>query len=437
MNRFRPRLRKAVSRASVGVNAGGRTLLGISLVDAVGTGLYLAGSAVFFTRVVGLSAAEVGVGLSLGGLLGLLAQPVIGWLADRWGPRHVLALLNLWRAAGFTAYVFTDSFAMFLVVAALLGIGELSFSPVRQALAERVVGAEHRVGMMARIRVVDNVGFSIGALLATVAIAAETRLAFDAIMLGNAVTFVIASALLPRVALLPVADAVAVAARRSPLRLRALRDTRYVAVAAVNGILALHIVLLLVGVPLWITLHTTAPPALVGLLLVLNTVMAITLQVRVARASEKLVGSVTVLRRGGVALALACGLFALAAHGQETALVVAILVLGMAALTAGELLQSAGGWGLSFLLAPTWSRAEYLATFSLGTSMQFVLGPTLVTVAVLGNGSLGWVALAAVFLLAAAAVGPLVSRATRRPALTGASPIPAGGHPPVLTADAG
>ena len=429
MSRFRPR----VSRDRLGVNAGARTLLTISLIDAIGTGLYLAGSAVFFTRVVGLTAAQVGLGLSLAGLLGLLAQPVIGWSADRWGPRRVLALLNLWRAAGFTAYVFTDSFPMFLAVAALLGIGELSFSPVRQALAERVVGSEHRVGMMARIRVADNVGFSIGALLATLAITSGTRVAFDAIMLGNAVTFVIASGLLPRVALLPVAHAVAAAARRSPLRLRALRDARYGSVAAVNGILALHMVLLLVGVPLWITLHTTAPPALVGLLLVLNTMMAITLQVRVARSSEALAGSVTALRRGGVALALACGLFALAPHGPATALVVAILVLGMVALTAGELLQSAGGWGLSFLLAPAWSRAEYLATFSLGTSMQFVLGPTLVTVGVLENGSLGWVALAGVFLLAAAAVGPLVARAARRPALTGASPIPVG---PAVAADA-
>jgi MFS family permease len=404
--------------ARLTVNQGGATLLAIGFVDSIGTGLYLAGSAIFFTHVVGLSAARVGLGLSLAGLLGLVSQPVIGWLADRWGPRRVLLLLNLWRAAGFTAYVFTDSFLMFMIVAALLGIGDHAVYPIYQALVERVVGLTQRVGMMAQVRVVDNIGYTFGALLATVAISHGTRPVFNAIMLGNALTFVIAAALLPRVRLLPVTggsnDA---SAPHAPLRLHALRDGWYVALAAVNGILVLHMVLLGIAVPLWVTLHTSAPPALVGILLVVNTALAVLLQVRVARGSEALQGGVTALRRGGVALAVCCGLLALAPLWDETALVVLTLVLGVVALTAGELFQSAGGWSLSYLLAPTRSRAEYLATFNLGTSMQLVLGPMLVTVGIVGNGSFGWLGLAGCFLMAAAAVGPLAAGAARRPAL--------------------
>jgi dipeptide/tripeptide permease len=98
-------------------------------------------------------------------------------------------------------------------------------------------------------------------------------------------------------------------------------------------------------------------------------------------------------------------------------LVVLTLVLGVVALTAGELFQSAGAWSLSFLLAPMRSRTEYLATFSLGTSLQLVIGPALVSVAVVDNGALGWLALGACFLVAAAAVGPLAAIAARRPAL--------------------
>ncbi|MEV0487806.1 hypothetical protein AB0I69_45305 [Streptomyces sp. NPDC050508] len=93
---------------------------------------------------------------------------------------------------------------------------------------------------------------------------------------------------------------------------------------------------------------------------------------------------------------------------------VAILVAGLVALTAGELFQSAGCWGLSFALAPDCARAEYLATFNLGTSAQFVLGPAIVTVAVVGNGTAGWLAMAGAFLLTGAVAGPLVTRAQNR-----------------------
>lgn len=419
-------VRAATARALLGrltVDGRGGTLLLIGLIDSIGTGLYLAGAAVFFTRVVHLGAAEVGVGLSVAGVLGLAAQPLIGWTADRLGPRRMLIALHLWRAAGFAAYVFTDTFAMFVVVAALLGIGEQAAMPIYQAFVERVVGTRRRVAMMARLRSVFNAGFTLGALLATAAVGTGSRLGFDAIMLGNAATFVVAAALLTRVRLAPrPAGDGAGAVRAAPARLRAIRDGRYVAVAAVNGALALHISLLAVAMPLWVTLHTAAPASLIGLLLVLNTVTAVVAQVRVARSSEALAGSIVALRRAGWALALSCAIFALAPLWDAVALTVVTLFLGVAALTAGELLQSAGGWGLSYLLAPGHARAEYLATFNLGASLQFVLGPTLVTVGVVDNGSLGWLALVGVFVVASWAVRPLALRAAQRPALAAEAP---------------
>ena len=39
-----------------------RRLAFLSLIDSVGTGLFLAGSALFFSRVVGLSTAQIGFG---------------------------------------------------------------------------------------------------------------------------------------------------------------------------------------------------------------------------------------------------------------------------------------------------------------------------------------------------------------------------------------
>ena len=45
-----------------------RALSAQSILYAVGEGAFLTGSAVFFTRVVGLSAAQVGLGLTIAGV---------------------------------------------------------------------------------------------------------------------------------------------------------------------------------------------------------------------------------------------------------------------------------------------------------------------------------------------------------------------------------
>nr|MDT0664550.1 hypothetical protein [Micromonospora sp. DSM 115978] len=56
----------------------------------------------------------------------------------------------------------------------------------------------------------------------------------------------------------------------------------------------------------------------------------------------------------------------------------------------------------------------YLATFNLGSSAQFVLGPTIVTVGVVDAGSVGWGVLAAAFVGFALLTGPTSRAAARR-----------------------
>ncbi|HXS62539.1 MAG TPA: MFS transporter [Streptosporangiaceae bacterium] len=397
---------------------GGVALLGVGLIDAIGMGLYLAGSAIYFVLVVGLSSTQVGVGLSIAGLLGMVAQPILGSLADQYGPRRILILLYLWRALSLAALSVTGSFLVFAVVAAMIGVSQQSLPPVYQALVERIAGSQARVAIMARTRVVYNVGFSLGGVLATVAIGYGTRLAFASIVLGNALCCALAALFLSR---LGVRDQQTRDATNSAkkTRLRSLRDFPYLSVAAVNGILGLHSSLLAVGVPLWVTLHTDAPRALVGALLVVNTIFAVLMQIRAARGSDTIDGSITALRRCAYALVGCCCIFALSRTWHVTAAVVAFMILGVIILTIAEVLQAAGGWGLSYALAPAEGRAEHLSTFNLGIGAQLALGPTIVTVGVIDHGTAGWLALAGAFAVTAAIISPLATAAARRPALAG------------------
>ncbi|MEV1143197.1 MFS transporter, partial [Micromonospora sp. NPDC049799] len=58
-----------------------------TLVRTVGRGLWLVASALFLTRSVGLTPTEVGIGLTLTALVGVVASAPTGYLADRLGPR--------------------------------------------------------------------------------------------------------------------------------------------------------------------------------------------------------------------------------------------------------------------------------------------------------------------------------------------------------------
>jgi MFS family permease len=385
-------------------------LLLIGVIDATGTGLYLASTAVFFIQVVGLTATQLGLGLSLAGLLGLLLQPLIGRMADRWGPRPAFVGLYVSRAAGFASYTFVHDVATFLIAAAVVGIGEQSVQGVFQALVEEVVGPERRVDTMARIRVVHNVGFTLGALVAIPAIATGSSTALVALMMGNAVSFLLAIALIPLVRFGHPQPRTVRSGRLGLLRIQAIRDGALVRLMALNGVLLLHISLLSVAMPLWLTLHTSAPRYLIAVLLGVNTVLAVLFQLRVSRSALTAADSVRTLQRAAVALAVCAVLFALAGHLPTPGAVV-ILVAAVVALTVAELLQSAGGWGLSYALAPLENRVEYLATFGLGMSAQSVLGPSLVTVGVIGNGDWGWLGLAIVFLVGGCLCRPLAEAA--------------------------
>ncbi|MFD6565834.1 hypothetical protein [Micromonospora profundi] len=87
-----------------------RTLSLATLANTVGTGLWVTGAALYLTRVVGLSPAQVGLGLTFAGLVGLTASVPLGGLADRRDPRTLRAVLQLAQAAVAVAYLLVGSF---------------------------------------------------------------------------------------------------------------------------------------------------------------------------------------------------------------------------------------------------------------------------------------------------------------------------------------
>jgi predicted MFS family arabinose efflux permease len=175
-----------------------RTFAVVTLVNTVGNGLLATAAVLYFTHVVGLSGGQVGVGLTLAGGLGLLVGIPLGHLADRRGPREVLLALLVAEAFATAAYVLVDSYAAFLIAAAFVVTLDRGSSAVRQGLIAQVLDPAQRVRGRAALRSVTNVGFAVGSTVAGIAIAIDTRAAYDLLIVGDALTFLAAAALLLR-----------------------------------------------------------------------------------------------------------------------------------------------------------------------------------------------------------------------------------------------
>ncbi|MFI7383891.1 MFS transporter [Streptomyces sp. NPDC049813] len=382
----------------------------LTLLNAFGRGLFFPVSVLYFTRIVGLGATSVGVGLTVAGLFGIAAGVPAGWASDRWGRRPVLTLL--WAGCGvlLAAYTVVGSYAAFLATA--IGYAALCQASmgVRNALYADVLPVRTRVEGRAHLRMVTNVGMGLGGAFGALALQVDSRPGYTVLILADAVAFVVSGWLVHRLpagaAPRPAADA----PREG--RLRAVRDLPYLAVTCLNAVLALQYSLLEVGLPLWIVRHTQAPRWSAALVMILNCVLVALLQVRATRGVEDLPGAVRAMRRSGLLLALACAVFACTA-GLSPLWGLGVLLVGAVVQVLAEVLSAAGGWTVGYGLADARAQGVYQGVFNSGQAAATMAAPALVTVTAIDHGAAGWAVLGVLFVAAGLGVGPAVRRARR------------------------
>ncbi|MBS2961893.1 MFS transporter [Actinocrinis puniceicyclus] len=389
---------------------GGRIIAAGVVVYASSSGLYLAGGTVYFVKGIGLSAAQVGAGLTIASLVGFVTTVPVSMLATRWGPRRLLRLLQVWRALWFASLAFAHGMVAFTLFASLFTISQGPIFPMVQLLVNAVVGEADRTRTLGLISSVINVGMSLGILAAAPFLAVGGTGMLRAVLLVGAGCCLASSAVFGLLKV-GVITAGPTQTRRFGGLLTVARDRPYLGLTLVNGALFLHTVLLGIGLPLWIVQSTNAPVGLLSALFVVNTVLAIVFQVHVAKNVNSTRDGIRALRRSGLALA-AFSLLLIATTHSSRWLTIILLIAATAVLTFGELLQGAGGWELSFRHAPEARRTEYLSVFNLSTSAAGIVGPVLLAL-LLSRRTTGLIALAAVFVCTALAVTVLGARLGR------------------------
>lgn len=399
-----------------------RTLAAAQLASAVGDGAYYTCSALYFTDVVGMSAARLGVGLAVAWALGSLAGVPLGRLADQRGPRRTAVGLALATAAVVALFLVIRSYPLFLVAICLYATTQSGLTAARQALVGGLVPPAERTGLLAHLQSTLNGGLAVGAAIGGIALTVGTRGAYLGAFVVTALGFVVGGLVLLR---LPEGPSSAAQVRPGP-RFEVLTDRRYAVVALVNTVLLLRMPLLSLVIPLWLAQRASGLGWLGSVLFVLNTVGVMAFQVRVARGVSDPASGARAVRSAGVLLLASCAVFGLSALDVPEWAFAALLLGGSLFLLAGEMRQSAGSWQISFDLAPADRIGQYQGFFGTGVAVARTLGPLVLTTLLLDGGPAGWLVLGAVFLVAGCAMGPAVRRAERDRHPAGPVAVPAG-----------
>ncbi|MFD6874460.1 MULTISPECIES: MFS transporter [unclassified Streptomyces] len=385
---------------------GERSLLTGVGISAVGIGMYIPFSLVFFHHVTGLSFTLVGLVLTVTGLTGLAFMPLAGSAVDRFGAREVNLALHAVRALGFALYLFAESLPAFAAVALVTALADRSFPVVQQSLIGEVARGGARDRLQASVRALQNAGMGAGALLVSGALALWGTGGFQYTAWGNALAFALAGALVSRVR--PVRDAeVAGSADRPAVGYRTvLRDRPFLGLTAANFLTALGYAALSVLFPLYISTWLRGPDSLTGAAFTVNTALCAGIGVlvagRVRRSGARRTRSATL-----GALLFAAAFVAQIVLGTlrpgQTVTMVALLAI-VVVYTLGELVHSPSGGALSVSAAPEAVRGRYLATYQLSYALATALAPSLFTVLLAVDGRLPWAVLAVAALGAAAAL---------------------------------
>lgn len=384
-----------------------RNLAASNLARTIGNGVLVSVTLLYFTRSVGLPAAQVGLGMTVAAALGMLASIPAGHVADRIGSRTAaIAFVGL-QGLMIGGYAIARGFIGFVVAATLVIAAQSAADAARGALVAGVIPSKDRVRARAYLRSITNIGISIGAVAGGVALHIDSRVGYVGLLLAAGALYLVSAAMFLTVPSTPPTTK----PDDGPTWI-VLRDRPFAVVALLNTILVMNGGLLTVALPLWIAERTNAPTWLFSGILLINTVMVVLFQVRASKGSEDVAGGARAMRRSGVLLAVCCAVFALAAN-QPVWIAVAILVLGTFVHVFGELLYAAGSWALSYELAPEHAQGQYQGLFGMSTQLGSMVTPLAATTLIIGFGWIGWLIFGAV-MLGAGLAAPSVARWAER-----------------------
>ena len=364
-------------------------------VDAVGSGVFMPVSMLYFLAVTPLSLIQVGAALSLASFVSLPAGPVIGSLVDRLGAKGVLLAGNALQALGFAAYLLVDSFAGVVLWTVVVTLGRTAFWGSYGNIVAEISAPGERERWFGFLGALRNVGFAVGGLASGFAVSLETEAAFHAVVAVNAGSYLAAFWLL-----LAVPETVSGRHQSLPGDWRTvLADRSYRLLVVAQVCYSLPMMILNIALPVYAVTVLGLPGWIIGVVFTINCLM-------VGFGQGFVVNALTGRVRYRVLL-LTQGAFVgsyvvfLGASALSLALATVVIVLGAVLYTMAELLGGPVLAALSAEAAPAHLRGRYLSLIQLAWNLSATIGPVLFAW-LLGRGAAPlWLVMAGLAVVAA------------------------------------
>lgn len=338
-------------------------------VDTVGGGLFMPVSVLYFLAVTDLSLVQVGTAVSVASLAALPLLPWLGSIVDRWGARSVILWGNVLQAAGFVAYLFTESFWSVLAWTFVVTVGRQAFFASFGNIVTAISAPGERERWFGFLHAVRNVGYALGGLLSGLAVSLDSITVYHLVVLANAASFVISWVLLLDLPRTPRGEG----ERLSGGWREVLRDRPYLVFWAQQLTFGLSMMVLNFAFPVYAVTVLGLPGWVTGAVFTINTVMVgfgqgLVVKACTGRIRWRVLVAAQAFFAASYVVLLVLGHLPVAAG--TVVLLMAAVVYSMGELVGGPVQASVGAES-----APDHLRGRYLSLIQLSWGLSGAVAP--------------------------------------------------------------
>jgi MFS family permease len=408
-------------------------------IDAVGSGVWMPLSMLYFLHQTSLSLVQLGLAMTIANLAVIPVVPMIGTWVDRVGPKVVMQAGNAGAAVSFALYPFAHSMLTVTVLVFAASATRSGFWSALGPMVTQITRTGEREIWFGFLQAMRNAGYGVGGVLAAVALTIGSGAAYQSVVLLNAASYVLAFLLM--LGVVGGARPVHEEGDATDGDVRwwvGFSDRGYRVLLAVILCYALAEMTLNVAMPVYFVDTLGLPGWVPGAVFVINTVMIGVGQGLVVRAMTGAVRRWVLHAAIGFSAVSFVMFYAAGALSVVTA-VALVLVAGFV-YTLGEMTAGPVVAALAAEAPPPDQRGRYMASMQLAWSLSGAVAPLLYS-ALLHRGSLalwgGTLVLCVVWALLVEVLAvrmPLAGRAVTNVA-EAAQPEARPGVQPVLPVD--
>ena len=165
-------------------------LLGIAL-SALGNGLVLPYTFIYFHNIRGFPIAVAGLIASYGAFSSLAISPLVGNLIDKWGPKPVLITSLLVSATGFSLLSQVKTIPQAFLITTICSTGQAAMWPSQNAISTELTPEHLRERVFGAQFAMLNLGIGIGGLVSSLVVTLDNARTFELLFIGDGLSYLV------------------------------------------------------------------------------------------------------------------------------------------------------------------------------------------------------------------------------------------------------